>query len=63
MTFEVINVHNRIIYQYTPEKFNKNVNPRVLKMIMYNNHCIKMNANIDEFNKLKEKLIDNEFEN
>ena len=57
---EVLNVYNKVIYQYHPEKYNKNIFPNTLRMIMYNNHCIKLDNDINSLcqknNRLTEEI-------
>ena len=47
----VVNIYDEVIYKYIPEKFNKNIYPRTLYMLVYNNHCFRLDSNENSFTK------------
>jgi len=47
----VVNIYAEVIYKYIPEKFNKNIYPRTLYMLVYNNHCFRLDPNENSFTK------------
>ena len=57
----VVNIYDEFIYKYIPEKRNKNVFPQTLYILVYNNHCFKLNSNEKSFiQKLNNKEVMNE---
>ena len=47
----VVNIYDEVIYKYAPEKFNKNISPRTLYVLVYNNHCFRLDSNENSFTK------------
>ena len=56
----VVNIYDEFIFKYTPEKFNKNVFPHTLYILVYNNHCFRLNSYEKSFvQKLNNKVVIN----
>ena len=56
----VVNIYDEVIFKYTPEKFNKNVFPHTLYILVYNNHCFRLNSYEKSFvQKLNNKEVIN----
>jgi len=43
----VINIYNKVIFHHVPEKYNSNINKRVLNILVHNKHCYLLNSNIE----------------
>ena len=44
---KVFNIYYKLIYEYIPDKYNHNILPRTLYLLVYNNHCWKLNNEIE----------------
>ena len=44
---KVFNIYYKLIYEYKPDIYNHNVFPRTLYLLVYNNHCWKINNDIE----------------
>lgn len=53
---DVINIYDELMYTYRPEKLNTNIRPQILRILVHNNHCYKLNDNIATFAQTLEKL-------
>lgn len=53
---DVINIYDELMYTYRPEKLNTNIRPQILRILVHNNHCYKLNDNIATFAHTLEKL-------
>ena len=42
----------KVIYKYIPEKVNKKINPRVLYLLIHNNHCYRLNHNLKSLEQM-----------
>lgn len=57
---DVFDVYQRLIFRYRPERLTKDINPRVLRIMVHNNHTYRMNGlakhlqQVDETDLMKE---------
>lgn len=54
---DVINVYNEIMFNYRPTKLNDHIKPNILRILVHNNHCYKLNNNIASFDQLKQREL------
>ena len=54
----VVNVYDDVIFKYIPDSRNKKISPNTLYVLVYNNHCYKLNSNVNSFvHKLNNKDV------
>jgi hypothetical protein len=53
---EVININNKIIYEYKPKSVNHHISPCVLKLLLHNNHVYKINNDVS-FNRTSKQAL------
>lgn len=58
ITFEVANLKNNVIKTYKPEKENTNLKIHKIRVLYDNHHVYLLNANLRQFDRLAEKLIE-----
>ena len=44
---KVFNIYYKLIYEFKPEKYNHNILPLTLYLLVHNNHCWKLNNEIE----------------
>ena len=47
----VVNIYDEVIFKYSPEIKNKFISPQTLYILVYNNHCFRLDSNENSFTK------------
>ena len=47
----VVNIYDEVIFKYSPEVKNKFISPQTLYILVYNNHCFRLDSNENSFTK------------
>jgi hypothetical protein len=58
-----IDIKYNLIYKYEPKSINKKINPWVLYVLVHNDHCYRLNANLKRLEQIIGKDKDEEKEN
>ena len=44
-------------FRYKPDNITKNINPKTLYILVHNNHCYKLNDNVESFVHILNKNV------
>ena len=53
-----LDINYKVVYKFVPKSINKHINPRVLYLLVHNNHCYRLNSNLKRLEQMEEPKED-----